>query len=88
LHPEEAKELIRAAATRAIEGVVSAALPQISLPATLEVLFLTGDMAEMATWIKGVTRVDVRTVTMTDDDPIRLFQTFVTVVQLTRAIVE
>ena len=33
-------------------------------------------------------RVDARTVTVTDDDPVRLFRTFVTVVQLTRAIVE
>ena len=88
LHPEEAKELIEDAARRAIEGVGSAALPQITLPASLEVLFLTGDMAEMATWINGVTRVDARTVTMSDEDPIRLFRTFITTVQLTRAIVE
>ena len=66
----------------------SARVPDISLPATLEILFLTGDMAEMATWVRGVTRVDARTVTVTDDDPVRLFRTFVTVVQLTRAIVE
>ena len=88
LHPEEAKEIIRDAAARAIEGLGSARVPDISLPATLEILFLTGDMAEMATWVRGVTRVDARTVTVTDDDPVRLFRTFVTVVQLTRAIVE
>jgi len=92
LHPEEAKALIEDAARRAVEGVGSRdkkeLLPQITLPATLEVLFLTGDMAEMATWINGVTRVDARTVTMSDDDPIRLFRTFITAVLLTRAIVE
>jgi D-amino peptidase len=88
LHPEEAKELIHDAASRAIAGLGDAQVPAITLPATLEILFLTGDMAEMATWIQGVTRVDARTVTVTDDDPIRLFRTFITVVQLTRAIVE
>jgi D-amino peptidase len=88
LHPEEAKALIQDAATRAIEGVATAALPHISLPATLEISFLTGDLAEMATWVQGVSRVDARTVTVTEDDPVRLFRTFITVVQLTRAIVE
>jgi D-amino peptidase len=88
LHPEEATALIRDAANRAIEGLSTAQPPAITLPATLEVLFLTGDMAEMATWITGVTRVDARTVTFSDEDPIRLFRTFVTVVLLTRAIVE
>jgi D-amino peptidase len=88
LHPEEAKALIHDAAARAIEGLATAALPGISLPATLEISFLTGDMAEMATWVQGVSRVDARTVTVTEDDPVRLFRTFVTVVQLTRAIVE
>lgn len=88
LHPEEAKELIHDAAGRAIAGLGDAQVPAITLPATLEVLFLNGDFAEMATWVQGVTRVDARTVTFSDDDPIRLFRTFITVVQLTRAIVE
>ena len=88
LHPEEARALIQDAATQALEGLSSASLPSITLPATLEVLFLTGDMAEMATWISGVERVDARTVTMSDDDPVRLFRTFITTVLLTRAIVE
>ncbi|GAB2580214.1 M55 family metallopeptidase [Microlunatus antarcticus] len=88
LHPEEAKELIHDAAGRAIAGLGDAQVPAITLPATLEVLFLNGDFAEMATWVQGVTRVDTRTVTFSDEDPIRLFRTFITVVQLTRAIVE
>jgi D-amino peptidase len=52
------------------------------------VLFHNADFAEMATWVHGVERVDARTVQMRDDDPIRLFRSFVTVVLLTRAIVE
>lgn len=50
--------------------------------------FLTADMAEMATWIRGVEHVDARTVSVTDDDPLRLYRTFVTAVILTRSIAE
>ena len=88
LHPSAACELIRDTAAVAVKDLDSARLPQVELPATLEVLFQNGDFAEMATWINGVERVDSRTVQVTDDDPIRLFRTFVTVVLLTRAIVE
>ncbi|MGY5125781.1 hypothetical protein [Streptomyces nigrescens] len=42
----------------------------------------------MATWITGVARVDAVTVRLTDEDPIRLYRTFVTVVVLTRGIAE
>ena len=86
LHPGR---LVRGlAAAAAVRDLESAKPPQIELPATLEVLFHNGDLAEMATRITGVTKVDARTVTITDDDPIRLFRTFITVVLLTRAIVE
>jgi D-amino peptidase len=52
------------------------------------VTFHNGDLAEMATWVTGVKRVDARTVTIAGEDPIALFRTFITVVLLTRAIVE
>lgn len=88
MHPKAACDLIREAAAAAVKDLERARVPQIELPATLEVLFHNGDLAEMATRINGVTRADVRTVRVTDDDPVRLFQTFVTMVLLTRAIVE
>jgi D-amino peptidase len=88
LHPDRACELIRAGAARAMAGAGSAAPPAIALPATLEVTFLTADMADMATWIRGVERTDTRSVTVTDEDPLRLYRTFVTLVSLTRSIVE
>jgi D-amino peptidase len=88
LHPECSRELIRDGARRALENVTSAKLPAIDLPATLDVTFLTADMAEMATWIRGVQRADTRTATITDDDPLRLYRTFVTIIALTRSIVE
>ena len=88
LHPTAACQLIRERAAAAVTGLGAARPPQIELPATLEVLFHNGDLAQMATRITGVEKVDARTVTITDDDPIRLYQTFITVVLLTRAIVE
>jgi D-amino peptidase len=45
-------------------------------------------MAEWATWIRGAERSGNRMVTITDDDPLRLYRTFVTIIALTRSIVE
>src|SRR4051812_43744728 len=87
LHPTEACTLIRETAAAAIADLSSASPPRIELPATLEVLFHNGDLAEMATWVAGVKRLDARTVTVTNADSIALFRTFITVVLLTRAIV-
>ena len=88
LHPEVACELIEAGARRALERVGSLAPPAIELPARLDVTLLTADMAEMATWIRGVERTDTRSVRIEDAEPLRLYRTFVTVVALTRTIQE
>ncbi len=88
LHPDRACELIRDGAARAMARAGATSPPAIGLPATLEVTFLTADMAEMSTWIRGVERAGVRTVTITDDEPLRLYRTFVTIISLTRSIVE
>ncbi|MEU6172607.1 M55 family metallopeptidase [Streptantibioticus parmotrematis] len=88
LHPLEAREVIRQAARTAIERLEEAEPPRIALPATLTVRFRNADLAEMATWIEGVVRNDRLAVRMTDDDPVRLYRRFVTVVMLTRGIAE
>jgi D-amino peptidase len=88
VHPDRACELITAAAARALVRARAAPPPSIDLPATVEVTFLTSDMAEMASWIRGVDRTGARTVTVTDDDPLRLYRSFVTIIALTRSIVE
>jgi D-amino peptidase len=88
LHPEVACELIRAGARRALERLGSLGPPAIELPARLDVTLLTADMAEMATWIRGVERTGIRSVALKDDAPLRLYRTFVTVVALTRTIAE
>lgn len=88
MHPHAACRLIRQAARAAIERLGQAEPPRIDLPATLSVRFHNADFADMATWLRGVERVDAKTVTMTDEDPLRLYRTFITAVILTRAIVD
>jgi D-amino peptidase len=91
LHPEAARERIREGVASALRAVLSPpglSPPRISVPATVEVELLSPDMAEQATWIHGITRLDGRTVSFTDDDPLRLFRTFMTLVFLTRSLVE
>lgn len=88
LHPDRARELIRVGARSALERLSDFTPPQIALPATLVVRFHNGDFAEMATWLHGVERVDEKSVSMVDEDPLRLFRTFITAVSLTRSIVD
>ena len=86
LHPDRACELIRAGAARALAGAASPRA--IDLPATLEITFLTADMAEMAGWIPRVERTGARVIAVTGDDPLRLYRTFVTIIALTRSVAE
>ncbi|MFI0712467.1 M55 family metallopeptidase [Streptomyces inhibens] len=88
LHPEEAREVIREAAREAVLRLPDAAPPAIDLPATLTIRFRNADLAEMATWINRVERADELTVRVSDEDAIRLYRTFITVVLLTRGIAE
>jgi D-amino peptidase len=84
LHPDAARRLVREGARRALERAGSLDPPAIDLPARLELSLQTADMAEMATWIRGVERSGLRTVLIEGDDPLELFRSFVGVVYLTR----
>jgi len=59
-------------------------LPAISLPATLEVHMQTADMAEVASWVRGVERTGARTVSIRGEDPLAMFRSFVGVTYITR----
>jgi D-amino peptidase len=59
-------------------------LPAIALPATLEVHMQTADMAEVASWVRGVERTGVRTVRIRGEDPLAMFRSFVGVTYITR----
>jgi len=88
LHPAEARELIRAGAERAVGRADAIGLPRIELPARLEVDFLTADMADMATWVVGFRRTGDRSVVAESDEPLALYRSFVTMIALTRSIVD
>ena len=88
LHPEVARELIADAARRAVAraapGLAVLRPPAISLPAMLEVHMQTADMAEVASWVRGADRTGVRTVSISGEDPMAMFRSFVAVVYITR----
>jgi len=88
LHPEVARERIRDGVARALSTVDSLAPPAVALPATLDVDLASPDMAEQATWVRGVERTGERGVRLCDDEPLRLYQSFITLVYLTRSLVE
>jgi D-amino peptidase len=90
LHPTAAclaiADAAKAAVERAIRGDIGP--PAIEIPACLEVDWLTADMAEMATWIGGVTRSAARSVEIRDDDPLAIYRRFIATIAITRSIVE
>lgn len=84
MHPESAREAIRAGAEQAVKLAPTLAPPLIALPARLDVDVLDADMAEVAGWIKGVERTGTRRVTITGDDPAAVFRSFVGLTYVTR----
>jgi D-amino peptidase len=87
-HPETAREMIAEGARRAVQRAVQTPgglkPPAISLPATLEVDMQTADMAEVASWVRGTERTGVRTVSISGDDPLAMFRSFVALTYITR----
>jgi D-amino peptidase len=86
LHPEVARQRIRAGAHRAGERVVAGELapPRLRAPYRLAVDLQTADMAEVATWVKGVERADLRSVTIEGDDAAAVYRSFVALTYITR----
>jgi len=90
LHPEVARERIREGARLALGERLPRSAPRFGSPIRLEVTFLTADMAEMAAWLRGVevSASQPRTAVYSSDDPLDVFRTFVSMVMLTRNLVE
>jgi D-amino peptidase len=84
IHPEEAREKIRAAAEAAVRRVETLAPPDITLPARLDVETQTADMAQVASWVRGVERTGTRSVRIEGDDPLAIYRSFVAVTYITR----
>ncbi|HEY7975651.1 MAG TPA: M55 family metallopeptidase, partial [Ktedonobacterales bacterium] len=90
LHPTLARERIHQAAHDALTMRKPASAPTFPKSTTVELTFLTADMAEMSAWVRGVELAPdrARTVRFSGDDLLDLFRTFVTLVMLTRGLVE
>jgi D-amino peptidase len=58
--------------------------PPISRPAVLEVHMQTADMAEVASWVRGVERTGTRAVRISGEDPLAMFRSFVALTYITR----
>lgn len=88
LHPSVACGLLRAGAVRAVREIEKMQPPQFKLPVEVEITFLLADMADMALWIRGVERVGERTVKFSGEQLLDLYRTFVTVLTLTRSLID
>lgn len=88
IHPTIACELLQAGAKSAVQRLESMRPPQFTRPVTLEITFLVADMADMALWVRGVERVAARTVKIVSENLLDLYCTFVTIITLTRSLVD
>jgi D-amino peptidase len=75
LHPQVAREAIRAAARRAMERVGSIPPYRIDPPLTIRLEYYRSDMADAVARRTGTRRIDARTVERVIDDP-RLMMSF------------
>ncbi len=88
LHPKVACEMLKEGATRAVRNIHMMQPPQFKQPVSLDITFLVADMAEMALWVRGVEPVAPRTMRIVGENTLDLYRSFVTVVTLTRALVD
>jgi len=86
LHPAVACERIRAGALAAMERVRagSVGVPRLDSPYRLQVEVHTADLAEVASWVKGVERLDVRSVEIAGPDAGAVYRSFVALTYITR----
>lgn len=84
VHPHEAREMIYAGAEAAVRRLGTVPLPDVELPARLDVELQTADMAHVATWVKGVERSGTRSVRIMGEDPLEIYRSFVGLTYITR----
>jgi D-amino peptidase len=87
LHPSRACALIRQTAEKAVAGAATAEAPPLG-SATLEVSVRTSDIAEAASWVRGVDRTGHRELLIRGHDPLETYRAFCAAVLLTRTVAE
>jgi len=87
LHPELACALIRERAQAAVTTAADAAPPPLE-PGVLEVFVRTTDVAEAATWVRGVERTGPRQLRIHGPDQLATYRSFCAAILLTRTVAE
>jgi D-amino peptidase len=87
LHPARACALIRDTAQQAVAGAGATAPPPVG-SAPLEVSVRTTDIAEAASWVRGVERTGPRELRFHGEDPLSVYRSFCAAILLTRAVAE
>jgi len=87
LHPERACALISEMAQKAVAGAGAAEPPPLA-SATLEISVRTTDIAEAATWVRGVERTGPRELRFTGPDSLSVYRSFCAAIMLTRTVAE
>ena len=87
LHPAKACALIKQTAERAVAGAASAAPPPLD-SATLEISVRTTDIAEAASWVRGVEQIGPRELRFTGPDALAVYRSFCAAILLTRTVAE
>ena len=88
LHPSRACKLIRETAQKAVSCVPAAKPPPFTTPVRLDVSVRTTDIAEAATWVRGVARAGPRELRIEGDDLLAIYRSFCSAILLTRSIAE
>lgn len=86
LHPQSARTLIEERAASAVRAVAEGLIapPSFEESPCLEVELATADMAEVASWVKGVERSGTRTVEINGASGVEMFRSFVALTYITR----
>jgi D-amino peptidase len=87
LHPDRARAVIRETAQAAVAAAADAAPPPLD-PGVLEVFVRTADIAEAATWVRGVERAGPRQLRIQGDDRLATYRAFCAAILLTRTVAE
>ncbi len=87
LHPSRARALIRHTAEKAVAGAAAAEPPPLA-SATLEVSVRTTDIAEAASWARGVDRAGPRELRIHGENALATYRSFCAAILLTRTVAD
>ena len=87
LHPSRARALIRDTAEKAVAGAAAAGPPPLA-SATLEVSVRTTDIAEAASWARGVDRTGPRELRIHGENALATYRSFCAAILLTRTVAD